>query len=78
MVAVQLGVPVDEALLRMRAHAFSTEETVVETAEAVIERRLRFDPRRLDHPSDSQEIATRAHRRSTIGGVHRETSLPLA
>jgi hypothetical protein len=44
MVAVQLGVPVDEALLRIRAHAFSTEETVVETAEAVIDRRLRFDP----------------------------------
>jgi GAF domain len=43
MVAVQLGVPVDEALLRIRAHAFSTEATVAETAEAVIDRRLRFD-----------------------------------
>ena len=48
MVAVQLGVPVDEALLRIRAHAFSNDETVVAVAEDVIARRLRFDP---DDPS---------------------------
>jgi hypothetical protein len=44
MVAVQLGVPVDDALLRIRAHAFTTDETVVDVAEAVIGRRVRFDP----------------------------------
>jgi len=44
MVAVQLGVSVDDALLRIRAHAFSTDETVVEVAEGVLARRLRFDP----------------------------------
>ena len=48
MVAVQLGVPVDEALLRIRAHAFSNDETVVAVAESVIARKLRFDP---DDPS---------------------------
>ena len=43
MVAVQLGVSVDEALVRIRAHAFSNDETVVDVAEDVIARRLRFD-----------------------------------
>jgi hypothetical protein len=44
MVAVQLGVSVDEALLRIRAHAFSTDEIVAEVAERVLARRIRFDP----------------------------------
>lgn len=43
MIAVQLGVPVDDALLRLRAHAFSNERLVVDVAHDVIERRLRFD-----------------------------------
>jgi hypothetical protein len=44
MVAVQLGVPVTDALLRLRAHAFSTDRLVVDVATDVVNRRLRFDP----------------------------------
>jgi GAF domain-containing protein len=44
MVAVQLTVPVDDALLRLRAHAFSTDRLVVDVATDVINRQLRFDP----------------------------------
>jgi hypothetical protein len=43
MVSVQLGVPVDEALLRLRAYAFGHDRSVVEVARDVIERRLRFE-----------------------------------
>ncbi len=44
MVAVQLGVGVAEALLRLRAHAFSTDRLVADVARDVVARRLRFDP----------------------------------
>jgi hypothetical protein len=44
MVAVQLGVGVAEALLRLRAHAFSTDQLVTDVARDVVGRRLRFDP----------------------------------
>lgn len=47
MVAVQLGVPVDEALTRIRAFAFSHDRRITDVALDVIERRLRFDI--LDH-----------------------------
>jgi hypothetical protein len=43
MVAAQLGVSVAEALIRLRAHAFSHDISVTEVAEAVVARRLRFD-----------------------------------
>jgi GAF domain-containing protein len=43
MVAVQLGVGVDEALVRLRAHAFSHDRHLIDVAHDVIERRLRFD-----------------------------------
>jgi GAF domain-containing protein len=43
MVAAQLGVSVVEALIRIRAHAFSHDLTVVDVAQAVVDRRLRFD-----------------------------------
>ena len=43
MVAVQLGVPVSEALLRLRAHAFSAGRTVSDVAADVTARRLRLD-----------------------------------
>jgi hypothetical protein len=43
MVAVQLGVPVGEALIRLRAHAFSSDQLVADVARNVVERRLRFD-----------------------------------
>ncbi len=43
MVAAQLGVSVGEALVRLRAHAFSHDLPLEEVAEAVVDRRLRFD-----------------------------------
>jgi GAF domain-containing protein len=42
MVSVQLTVAVDEALIRLRAHAFRHDRSVAEVARDVIERRLRF------------------------------------
>jgi hypothetical protein len=44
MVSVQLGVGVAEALLRLRAHAFSTDRLVADVARDVVGLRLRFDP----------------------------------
>ncbi len=44
MVAVQLGVDVAEATLRLRAHAFGTGRLVADVARDVVARRLRFDP----------------------------------
>jgi hypothetical protein len=44
MVATQLGVSVREALVRLRAHAFSHDTGLNEVAEAVVARELRFDP----------------------------------
>jgi hypothetical protein len=43
MVATQLGVGVGEALVRLRAYAFSHELGLNEVAEAVVARDLRFD-----------------------------------
>jgi hypothetical protein len=43
MVAAQLGVSVREALVRLRAHAFSHDLGLDEVAEAVVGRELRFD-----------------------------------
>lgn len=45
MVAVQLGVPVEQAMVRLRAHAFSSDRHLVDLARDVIDRRLRFDDR---------------------------------
>jgi hypothetical protein len=42
MVSVQLGVPVTEAFVRLRAHAFAAERGLDEVAEDVVARRLRF------------------------------------
>jgi GAF domain-containing protein len=44
MVAVQLGVRVIEATLRLRAYAFRTDRVVADVARDVVARRLRFDP----------------------------------
>ena len=43
MVAVQLGVSVGEALIRLRAHAFANDRQLAELAQDVIDRQLRFD-----------------------------------
>ncbi|MEV8542724.1 ANTAR domain-containing protein [Streptomyces sp. NPDC051572] len=42
MISVQLGVPIQEALLRLRAHAYGNERTLGAVAEDVVARRLRF------------------------------------
>ena len=42
MVAIQLGVPVGEALLRLRAHAFSSGRPLTDIADDVVARNLRL------------------------------------
>ena len=44
MVAVQLGVGVAQALIRMQAHAFGNDESLRAVARSVVDRSLRFDP----------------------------------
>lgn len=44
MVAVQLGASVADALVRLRAHAFATDQPISAVAAEVVGRRLRFDP----------------------------------
>ncbi|MGD9701155.1 MAG: GAF and ANTAR domain-containing protein [Acidimicrobiia bacterium] len=43
MVAVQIGVPVADALVRLRAHAFSHDRLVADVARDVVSGQLRFD-----------------------------------
>lgn len=44
MVSVQLGVSVDHALVRLRAHAFRTGTPLIDVARSVVDRTVRFDP----------------------------------
>lgn len=44
MISVQLGVSLEEALIRLRAHAFTSSAALGDIAEDVVGRRLRFDP----------------------------------
>jgi GAF domain len=43
MTAVQLGIPVDEALLRMRAFAFAVDRALADVARDIVDRRLRLE-----------------------------------
>ncbi len=43
MISVQLGLPMDDALLRLRAHAWSRKRPITDVASAVVARKLRFD-----------------------------------
>ncbi|MEV0129167.1 GAF and ANTAR domain-containing protein [Dactylosporangium sp. NPDC050688] len=43
MVMVQLGIPLTDALTRIRAHAYATSRSVREVAADIVARRLRFD-----------------------------------
>jgi hypothetical protein len=43
MVAAQLEVPVGQAVVRLRAHAFGNNRSLTEVARDVVQRRLRFD-----------------------------------
>ncbi len=44
MISVQLGVSLEEALARLRAHAFAASAALGDVAGDVVSRRLRFDP----------------------------------
>ena len=44
MISVQLGVSLEEALARLRAHAFVGSTAIGDVAAEVVNRRLRFDP----------------------------------
>ena len=53
MISVQLGVSMQEALLRLRAHAYGSERPLGEVAQDVVARRLRFrDDRTGDFTDD--------------------------
>jgi len=43
MITIQLGISLTEALLRLRAHAYDSGQTVTEVAAEVVNRRLHFD-----------------------------------
>ncbi len=53
MISVQLGVPVLDALVRLRAYAYGHNKGLTDVARAVVERRLRF------HPDDAKPAAGR-------------------
>jgi ANTAR domain len=44
MISEQLGVNLEEAFVRLRAHAFASEERLGTVADDVVNRKLRFDP----------------------------------
>ncbi|WP_176985813.1 MULTISPECIES: hypothetical protein [unclassified Streptomyces] len=44
MVSVQLAVPLADALLRLRAHAYGSGRTLTDTAHDIVARRLRLAP----------------------------------
>jgi hypothetical protein len=44
MISVQLGVSLEEAFARLRAHAFAGSSALADVARAVVDRQLRFDP----------------------------------
>jgi GAF domain-containing protein len=50
MVAEQLMVSVTEALVRLRAYAFSQDRTITDVANDVVAQRIPFGPRRRDSP----------------------------
>ncbi|MFD5144008.1 ANTAR domain-containing protein [Streptomyces sp. NPDC058401] len=52
MLAVQLGVRIDEAFVRLRAYAYSHERRLAEVAADLVARRLRFRP---DDHADTDE-----------------------
>ncbi|MBD3550713.1 MULTISPECIES: GAF and ANTAR domain-containing protein [Streptomyces] len=54
MLSVQLALPLGEALLRMRAYAYSHDRSIIETAEDVVARRLRLDDDRPEPESPKE------------------------
>ena len=54
MISVQLGVTLEEAFVRLRAHAFAADTPLNDIAGDVVSRLLRFDPD-LDPGTASRE-----------------------
>lgn len=52
MVSEQLGISVLDALVRLRAHAYSHDQQLTDVARSVVERRLRFHP---DEPATDDD-----------------------
>ncbi len=50
MISVQLGVDLEEAMVRLRAHAFASGATLSDLTDDVVNRRLRLDPDRGSGP----------------------------
>ncbi|MFD9405263.1 ANTAR domain-containing protein [Streptomyces sp. NPDC060011] len=55
MVSVQLAVPLAEAMLRLRAHAYSNSLNLTDTARDIVSRRLRLAPE--PHPTSDVDDA---------------------
>ena len=67
MVAVQLGIRVAEALVRLRAYAFQHGRLVADVARDVVDRRLRFDGHRRRAPAGAAALSAIARSsRSTL------------
>ncbi|WP_442785681.1 ANTAR domain-containing protein [Actinacidiphila sp. DG2A-62] len=43
MLSVQLSVPLPQALLRLRAHAYSSGRPLTDVAQDIVDRRIRLD-----------------------------------
>lgn len=52
MVSIQLGISVLDALVRLRAHAYSHNQGLTDVARFVVERRLRFHPDDVNPATD--------------------------
>lgn len=55
VVSAQLDVPLAEALVRLRAHAYLTERRLSEVANDLLAGSLRLEPRNTDQPDDQTE-----------------------
>ncbi|MGR8010678.1 ANTAR domain-containing protein [Streptomyces hypolithicus] len=54
MLSVQLGVPLGQALVRLRAYAYGHERSIIEAAEDIVSRRLRLDDDRPEPQSSGE------------------------
>lgn len=54
MLSVQLGVPLAQALLRMRAYAYSNTRPIMDVADDIVSRRLRLDDDRTEPDSSGE------------------------
>jgi hypothetical protein len=57
MVMIQLGVSAQEALLRLRAYAYSHERRLSEVAEDIVRRRVTLEPDHEEGPDDDDDRA---------------------